>query len=176
MQDLLTHMSVQLTKLASINFGYPIGENRIRAALPDSTQRLQQDSIPICVSRWLGEFYSQCDGFSLPDVHVGYFVDSLDRVTSHDSTSRPESVLLQNGETPVRAFGSTGGGGLFVVECGTGSVLFLPPGPLRNAQYDGRSTAVKVVAPEFSEFIRLIVSDVTAFVRSDRKHQYVANR
>ena len=106
-------------------------------------------------------------------MHVGYFVDPAHRVARVDPSSRPEILVLDR-DVPVLTFGSTGGGGLFVVECETGAVYLLDAGELRGGRYLGGSDQVKYVAPSVAGFLERLLADLTAFVDDDANHSYVA--
>jgi hypothetical protein len=82
--------------------------------------------------------------------------------------------VLMERKISVLSFGSTGGGDLFVVRCENGTILLLPPGPLKDGQYDGRGRRVKEVAKTIQQFLVLLLADLVAFVNDDKHHIYLA--
>ena len=69
----------------------------------------------------------------------------------------------------------TGGGSLFAINCEDGSVMLLPPGPLKAGIYDGRGTKVKKVAQSINQFLELLLDDLIACVNGDNLHAYLAS-
>jgi hypothetical protein len=169
--EVIEQMNVRLAELAKLNLGYPLGENGVRlAGRPDV---LPAEFSLTSGSKWLAPMYYVCDGLSFPDVQVGYFVKPVSGLISFDRSSEPDSVLMER-EISVLSFGSTGGGDLFVVRSDNGSILLLPPGRIKNRQYDGRGRRVKEVAKTIQEFLELLLADLTAFVKDDKLHVYLA--
>jgi hypothetical protein len=158
-------------RLTHIDFEYPLGQNIV---LPPTSADLLYATVDRIKNRnardQLIALYSECDGFSLPDVHVGYFVKMRSLLDSYDRSSEPDTVLLQS-PISVMSFGSTGGGDLFVLDCDDGNVMLLPPGTLLSGQYDGRGKHVRDLAPDIEAFIERLTSDVRAFVSSG-VHEY----
>src|SRR5262245_50128178 len=68
-----------LEKLKEIDFGYPIGTNVIKPPSRDLETRDGLHGVGVLQDQ-LFEFYSSCDGISMPDVHAGYFLKSLDEL------------------------------------------------------------------------------------------------
>ncbi|MDB5342829.1 MAG: hypothetical protein JWP89_1206 [Schlesneria sp.] len=167
----IQRMTNKLVELYKIDFGYPLGENVIRKV--DRRNGIPSAFVSTNGSTWLNELYSACDGISFPDVHVGYFLKPIERVISFDRSSEPTTVVLDH-EFSVLPFGSTGGGGLFVVGCDLGNVMLLPPGPLHDGRYCGIGQNVKHVAATVPIFVDLLSSDLSAFVNDDRDHIYIA--
>jgi hypothetical protein len=166
----LERLKSMLEELVSIDLGYPQSENRI---FPPQSHDAQNALAKARLSEFkeLVEFYSACDGLSLPDIHNGYFIKTLGKLLAPDS-SEPNTVLLES-ETTVIPFGSTGGGDLFVMEKTNGSVQFLPPSSLEEGHYDGRLVSARLVADSFSHFLEKLLTDVQAFVNGEEKHQYL---
>lgn len=160
-------------ELMEIDFGYPLGNNEVS---PPREVELS----PVVLSRiaceatkeLLSSLYAQCDGFSFPDVHVGYFLKPTAKLESYDRSSEPDTLLL-DGAHAVLPLGSTGGGSLFVADGQAGRVLLLPPGPLHDGVYDANGLDVREVSANIEQFIEKLTADVRAFVR-DSEHNYVA--
>ena len=170
----LSSIRVMLDKLKDLDFGYPIGENII---YPPGNQTLVKD-----ISTKLGEqiptsiveFYAHCNGISLPDVHNGYFIHSVDLILR--GIERGEPVKVSGIESyPVVVFGSDGGGGRFVTRLGNSEeVLYLPIGAVRNSTFDGKATPVKSLSLHFEGFLMRLLTDVEAYIQNNPRHQYMA--
>ena len=88
-----------LEELATQDFGYPLGTNEVRKPV---------SPIPT-LPRYLGPLYAVADGISLPDVHVGYFIDPARRVATAAERGEPTRI---EGRTrlEIHVFGTDGGG------------------------------------------------------------------
>lgn len=160
-------------ELMEIDFGYPLGDNEVASPGEGKVSAAVFDRMANEAARkQLASIYAQCDGFSLPDVHVGYFLKPAAELESYDRDSEPDTLLL-NGARGVLPLGSTGGGDLFVIDGQTGKVLLLPPGPLQDGLYDASGLAVREVAASLEHFIERLLLDVRAFVH-DTEHNYLA--
>lgn len=78
--EAIDQIRAQLPDLYAIDFGYPLGDNVVRDAN-------RQNGFPDAFvskrgANWLASLYLACDGLSLPDVHTGYFLESLERLVS----------------------------------------------------------------------------------------------
>lgn len=166
----ISHIKAILPTLYTIDFGYPLGDNIVRE--PNRPKGLPESFKAKRGTGWLESLYLACDGLSLPDVHSGYFLKPLDRLLSFDLSSEPNTIV---GEQPVAVlpFGSTGDGGLFVVDCDRGRVLLLPPGPIRDGQYDGRAGHISEVAATIPGFVERLYHDVQAFIDNNPHHTYI---
>jgi hypothetical protein len=94
--ECLDAIRADLKAMAAHNFGYPIGTNEVRHPCP---------TIPT----QLFAFYQCCDGLSLPDVHIGYFIDLAERVITAQRRGEPPSpgavhqgVFVENRQSRVR--------------------------------------------------------------------------
>jgi hypothetical protein len=155
-----------LAELASQDFGYELGLNEVR-----EPSRLH-DLLP----PELEPLYTVFDGLSVPDVHVGYFIDSAHRVAS--AAERGEPTLLA--ETPprrIQVFGSDGGGGRFALGIDDGAVYYLPSSGAvdKGVFYEDKEAPATRIAANVAEFLQLMKADITAFVQEDQDHHYIAN-
>ena len=164
-------MATEQRNAVAFDFGYPLGENVVRDA--DRLDGLPEAFTSKDGSQWLASLYLACDGLSLPDVHSGYFVKPLAKVISFNLASEPNTIVGMH-EVAVLPFGSTGGGDLFVVECESGRVLLLSPGPMCNGRYDGLRGSVEVIAATVSQFLERLLRDVQAFIENDQEHSYIS--
>src|SRR5579863_9897962 len=89
-----------VAELAAQDLTYPIGANEVRAPSPPAA--------PPALPSQLVALYAACDGLSLPDVHIGYFLDAADRVAS--ARERGEPTFVADAQLPIHVFGSDGGG------------------------------------------------------------------
>lgn len=159
-------------ELMKINFGYPLGDNSVYPLTGVDRSSIVLERIANTTAKeQLMALYAECDGFSFPDVHVGYFIKPSAKLDSFDRSSEPDTLILDDIHS-VLPVGSTGGGSLFVVDCETGQVMLLPPGLLHNGQYNGRGLNVREVANSVEKFLERLVSDVRAFV-NDMEHSYL---
>ncbi len=120
----------------------------------------------------LRALYACCDGVSLPDVHVGYFVKSVTNLGVVNRSSEPLE-LAGSFAGKVLSIGSTGGGGLFVLRRLSGEVLHLAPGPLHNGVYNGFRGKVKRVSASLFGFLDCLMADLKAFVEADTSHSFI---
>jgi hypothetical protein len=162
-----------IDELYRVELGYPLGTNAIfepqsRTIVDGTLRSVGLDSVAS-----MTEFYSCCDGISLPDVHVGYFLKSLSQLANARTKSEPTHIAGQLGGN-VRTFGSTGGGGLFVIRKAEWDILYLPPGPLRDGVYDNTRPRARILAPSFSVFLDLVLADIAAFVKGIPSHRFAA--
>lgn len=155
-----------LANLASQDFGYPLGVNEVRerSAVPHAGLPLKLEAL-----------YGAFDGVSLPNVHVGYFIDPASRVVS--AAERGEPTLVE-GDRPItiHVFGSDGGGGRFALGMNDGAVYYLPSsGAVEDGKFLESPTArVCQVATSVSGFLERLRMDIEAFVRDDIEHEYMA--
>src|SRR5262245_2784778 len=152
----LRRLAAVLDELATIDLGYPQGENTISPPRPGAVAILAEAGLAGIGG--LGELYSACDGISIPDVHNAYFIYDLDRVCSHLPVSDPVHLSHADGsETVVLTIGPDGGGNHFALDRGRGRILFLPIGPLHEGRHEDRRTTVRTVAEDISHFLDLII-------------------
>lgn len=163
-------LTTALAELKQKDFGFPIGNNRILPAKPAVEVHRVIGEIGVEPDPSIVEFYTRCDGVSLPGVQNGYFVHSLDNLTAR----KPPHHVTGEFEADVVIVGSTGGGQLFALRKGQMNVLFLPHGLVNNGVYDGTSAPVRILADSFAELLDRLLVDVEAFLRSTRNHEFIA--
>lgn len=161
-----TEMRSLLAELQEQDFGYPLGVNDLRAGAAAGAAALPPQ---------LRDLYRSLDGISLPDVHVGYFLDQAQRVRSAADRGEP-TVVDGSSEMPIAVFGSDGGGGRFALALMDGAVTYLPSsGEVRTGRYIPCAGApVRRVAASVDDFAVRLKADVAAFVRGDDDHEYMA--
>lgn len=170
--SLLRQLHPLLVKLRQIDFGYPLGDNFVRAAQEPTVVANKIKEAGLSGVRMLTEFYSCCDGLWLPDIYNGYRINTLERTTTFYPDSDPCIVRLEY-DVPVVHLGSTCGGDLFVVCKDNGNVLFLPHGCIDDGIYISQQSPVQVVGESIGDFIARLVSDTYAFVHGDPSHVYI---
>jgi hypothetical protein len=159
-----------LVQLSGLDFGYPLGANDL---FPPQEAKVVEQALRVAeAGDELGVFYASCDGVSLPDVHVGYFIKSVRKLRVVDTLSEPLTITGEFAGAVV-SFGSTGGGGLFVLRRVTGDVLHLAPGPLENGIYDGKRGKVKRISGTFFGFLDSLKADIQAFVENRARHVFM---
>lgn len=168
--EAVNQIKAKLPDLYTIDFGYPLDDNVVRDA--SRPNELFDAFMSKKGAHWLASLYLACDGLSLPDVHTGYFLESLERLVSFAPSSEPHTVVNEQ-ELAVLPFGSTGDGSLFVVDCDRGRVLLLSPGPMREGRYDGLEGRVKEVAATVPQFVERLCFDLQAFINDDQQHNYI---
>lgn len=157
-------MDALLDDFGKQEYSYPLGENQLREPPADLSE----------APSVLRDLYAECDGFSLPDIHVGYFADSLSRLASASRRGEP-SWVSNRGRAEILVFGSDGGGGRFVVELEMGAILYLPSdGGVRDRVYEEvPQLPVRVLAPNVEAFALLLLADVRAHVMGTENHGFM---
>ncbi len=161
-----------LGRLKDLDFGYPLGVNDVLAPQQSSVVEHGLRVAHASDLEDLRAFYTSCDGVSLPDVHVGYFIKSVTKLGIADPSSEPVEITGEFAGK-VLSFGSTGCGGLFVLSRLTSDVLHLAPGPLDDGIYDGSRGRVKYISASFFGFLDCLIADIQAFVENQRSHSFI---
>lgn len=173
-EDTIVEMKRQLERLVKAGLGYPLGSNVIHPPGDPCVIEEYLGLLNCGDNRTLSVLYKCCDGFELPDIHIGYFVDRLSRVKD-----RRESDLslaeTSEGTLSIVPFGSTGGGGRFAVNCNDASVLHLAPGLVKEGVYRGRECDITKVAGNSSEFLEKVLSDMIGFLHNHPNHRFIAS-
>lgn len=154
-----------LADLSTMDLGYELGANIVRQ--PAKTlPRIPAQLEPL---------YAVCDGVSMPDMHVGYFIDNAQRVS--EAASRGEPVTMSGASTrAIAVFGSDGGGSRFALSLGDGAIFYLPLAGVEKRQFvEDELVSAHRIAASVIEFLELVNADVRAFVRGDRAHRYVVD-
>jgi hypothetical protein len=162
-----------LAQLSRIDLGFPQGDNMVRPAPGAEALDLLIDQAGFDRSSSLVAFLRECDGLSLSDVHVGYFIHSVEQILQGFRSGEPRQV---SGVDPltILVFGSDGGGGRFALQAVEGdAVLYLPVGAVRDRVFDGSRTAIRTLAPDFPSFLRLLLADLRAFVEDKPGWRYM---
>jgi hypothetical protein len=157
---------VLLAELADLDFGYPLDTNEVLAPQPS----------PPKVPAGLEDLYGVCDGVSMPDVYVGYFLDSAAEAASRPSRGEPTEI---QGTTriPISVFGTDGGGGnRFAIGPG-GSIYYLPSSGavLKGTFHEDHLVKASVKAATLLDFLWLMYGDVKAFINDEKSHVYIPN-
>lgn len=165
MTEWLAAIRADLASLALQDFGYPLGTNEVR-----ERSLLQHGPLPV----QLDILYDAFDGLSLPDVHVGYFIDSVSRAGTASQRGEP-TALANDQQLQVHVFGSDGGGGRFAVGLNDGAVYYLPSsGAVREGNFHEDINAhVRRVAASVSDFLIRLREDIHAFVEGNNEHEFM---
>jgi hypothetical protein len=165
-------MRALLHRLKKVDLGYPLGANEV---LPPSDSYTVHHALGIARAGGLDElraFYASCDGVSLPDVHVGYFIKPVTKLGNVDPSSEPLRITGEYaGE--VLPLGSDGGGGLFVLRRAAKGVLHLTPGPLERGVYDGKRGKVTLISGTLFAFLDRLALDLQAVVENQTRHRFM---
>jgi hypothetical protein len=174
-EESVARIEALLDSLAKIDLGYPQGQNCVFSPMPRDDLETSLERIGLASYESLCGFYAACDGVSLPDVHIGYFLHEAKKLGRHGRVHDINEVLGPFAGSVV-IIGSTGGGDLFALRRKEGDVLFLPPGPVHAGAYDGARAAVRRLAADFESFLERIVADVEAFVHDVPNYPFMGNR
>lgn len=156
-----------LAELSTQDFGYPIGVNEAR------DRAIQRHDLPA----QLRPLYAVCDGVSMPDVHVGYFIDSA--ASAAFAVKRGDPTQIRGTDTvEIDVFGSDGGGGRFALDRASGAVYYLPSaGEVRAGVYIEDDVASRVkIAERLIDFLWLLQKDLQAFVDGRTDHTYLTQQ
>ena len=161
-----------LDEATRIDFGYPIGSNVL--LLPDAPTvvetALRHVELDTILS--LRSFYSQCGGIKWPGIRNGYFLFRATELARSDPENVPDSVTGPYADNIV-VVGSSGGGDMFAIAKKSMAILHLPPGPMCSGKYEDEARAVRLLAPDFSSLLQLLLDDLAAFVRDVPKHKFI---
>lgn len=139
--------------------GYPVGAGEnvvaeaVAAGLPDLPPSLA------ALYRVIGEV-------SLPDIGNGYFIHPpghLAESVARGMPVRADTAVLAG---PVVTFGSGGGGTLYCISAGSGTVWALPEGEIDNGVYRGGMAAPRLIAASVEEFLDRLLEEATGFVET----------
>ena len=169
--EIISNIRIELVKLRELDLGYPLGNNSVGAPLEPSLVTAAIGMKP--GSRWLVPLYTACDGISLPDIHIGYFVNPSSRISAPIDQFDP--VMVQC-DSPYRiiSFGTSGGGDHLVLAGDDGRVHLLRPSKINDGKYDGNNGRIETVAEGIDQFLHRILTDITAFVYDYPHHKYLA--
>lgn len=161
-------IKAHLKSLRKIDLGYPQGTNVVFApALREEVLRglralnLEDSS--------LREFYSECDGLSLPDVQNGYFINRVAQFARNWERSDWVRRVDGFGEEFI-TIGSMGGGELFVLGLESGHTFVLPGGLIEESIYHG---PVVPLGGGLTSLMDRIASDFGAFIAGDAEHEFL---
>lgn len=164
-----------IDRLDESQFDYAIGVNEVRlppdASAGGSAPPGHDNDGPGLRDLW--RFYAACDGFDMPDLHVGYFVDPLRRVRT--ATERGEPRRIEPGGLAVQVFGSDGGGGRFAIGTADGRVYYLPSsGAVHDGTFREDATVkIRPLAPSLLGFLERLHFDIEAFVEGRAGHVFM---
>jgi hypothetical protein len=125
----------------------------------------------------LTAFYSVCNGLKWTDVFNGYFLMPSCELGIVSDRYTPNRLKNADGSySDVFMIGSKGGGELFVVKCETGEILMLAGGRFEDDHvYDDWDDRAKCVAPDFNDFMNILRSDLTAYVKENLSHKFITD-
>jgi hypothetical protein len=171
LNQIFLKIELLLKEVKSVDIGFPIGENVIRPPRSRSEVDGTLRNLGVIDYAYLFDFYCRCDGLSWPDVHNGYFVDSVRNLGRSDPDSDPDRIEGIGAEN-VLAIGSSGGGELFVLGKQSQRILLLPPGLLVSGVYHNRDGQARGIASNIAEMLQLFANDLEAFVKNTPGYAY----
>lgn len=150
-------LRILVKEFSTQDLGYPGGTNEVR------NPQARQEGVPV----FLHSLYEVCDGISLPDVQVGYFLEPASRVAAASKRGEPTRIEGKS-TTPIHVFGSDGGGGRFAVGS-EGAVYYLPSSGavVDGAFLEDATVQARRVAPTVIAFLTALLSDIETFVHHD---------
>ena len=168
----LARMNNALELLRDLDLGYPMGENIVHPP-PDRTiiSRLAS-AADLPIQSKLMSVYEICNGVSLPDIHVGYFVHPAETVIRGLERGEPTSLTGPHRRSIV-VFGTDGGGGRFALGRSGGEVLYLGEGSVHDAVFDGIHGDARMLSPNLETFLERLLADTEAFVRAAPNWTYL---
>lgn len=169
-------VELELGRLRSIDFGYPLGDNVVFPPVEHArvTDVLVKEFETEPFFAEFEEFFGVCNGLSMPDVHNGYFVHSVFDLCAERHLSKSLPVALTGVETgEIRVFGSDGGGGLFAIRFGSGEVLYLSAGKVSSGEFYATQNSLSIVAASFGSFLLRFLEDLEAFISNRDQHNFM---
>jgi hypothetical protein len=158
-------MRALLAQISPMEFGDEANGNELRPPAATVADGVPAQLLPM---------YRVFDGFDMPDVYNGYFVDTAARVATAVQRGMPTRI---DGSTPraIHVFGSDGGGSLFALSMDDGAVFYLQSDGVVEGGTFHESVNVRArrVAGDVNEFLELVLRDVQAFAAGDENHHYV---
>jgi hypothetical protein len=161
-----------LVDFKAVDLGYPKGANVIYP--PDAKGLWQLESLlDLSKQSALRSFWQHCDGFSWPDLHIGYFAYEASHIARMILRGDPLKVVGPDSFT-FFPFGSDGGGGHVVSAIPTGEIVHIPSiMPTSNGAFNGTSVAVRKLAPNLESYLMKTLEDLDAFIQHKPKWQYM---
>lgn len=153
-----------LDELKRMDLGYPQGKNRFNPPPDAGLLRHLRDRFPNDDLSQMLAFYLTCDGASFPDAWNGYFIHSLEHIfgtLERGEPARVEGSLSRE----VLVLGSDGGGNMFAMSrAKKPEVLYLPLSGVTDSVYSEGGLPMRVLAPDFFDFLHRLKLDIEAFV------------
>jgi hypothetical protein len=124
----------------------------------------------------LREFYGYAGQVWLPDIQNGYYIHDPAMVLANAQGGLPLRVqcLDPAASGPILCFGGDGGGANFAMRTDHRTeVLFLSASEIRDSIWiESSSPRMRVLAPDFDQFLQLLLRDVAAFVSNKSGWSY----
>jgi hypothetical protein len=152
-------------EVMKLDLGYDVSEHIVYPPLPADALTAALAKVGCAGNPFLEELYGACNGFDLPNVHNGYWIDGVEQLSMVD----PEfirSIAGPRSLAKVIVIGSTGGGDYYVVDLERSSLWYLDHEALvaNGIYHDDRGKAV-LVADTADRFIEWIIEEVEWFIR-----------
>lgn len=125
----------------------------------------------------LSEMYAILHRLDLPDVYVGYFIHSPDKMQlDYGRLDSPASINGGPFEGKVIRFGSDGGGSSLVIHVETKSILLIPSFVgIENQIVDGKNENIFCVAPNIQIFLKRLKQDIQHYLQNTPNWFYLTS-
>lgn len=162
-----------IAELEKLDLGYPLSGNLLHAPAGETgLKQLSEESL-VSESSPLLAMYRQLDGLSLPDVHNGYFIHSVELVLRGLDGGEPRRITGELAR-PILVFGTDGGGGRFAIGAdGDGEILHLGEGQVEDSVFDGADGRSRLISSSLGIFLEQLLEDTEAFIRGDEDWQFL---
>ena len=156
--------------------GFPLspGDNCLGEEKANTFDFQSADLPAKCVNQ-LTEFYTGCNGFKWTDIFNGYFLMPSNELGIVSHKYFPCKLKHADGSySDVFMIGSKGGGEMFAVKKETGEIIMLPGSRFESDNvYDDWDDRATRVAADFDEFLGVLLSDLTAYVKGSLDHEFL---
>jgi hypothetical protein len=174
LQDILMDIERLLLELKLVKLGYPQGDNRILSPLKDdSILKELLDVTGMTTNSDLADFYTRCNGLSMPDIQNGYFIHPIERVLAGFKGRDPNKAAIDGNISPILIFGSDGGGGLMALRLPNAGIYHLSVGTVRNRIFRYSARQIQLGA-DFTAFLMRLRDDAQNFINQNHDWNFIA--
>ena len=173
-QEWIEQIKIELDALQKFDHGgFMSRENKL---LDPPDPKLIEDfssKMSIQLPDELKDFYLNCGGLRMADVHNAYFLMELTTIMDADKLELPTKVSGMYNEVVI-PIGSDGGGNLFVLRIGQEKdVLYIQEPWVEDSTAIIDDIDTRVVADSFNGFLERLLLEARAFLRNDSTWKYL---